>query len=208
MLHTIRLQSMELRNSSEQLKNSAIALDKQNLILQQQNFEATLFQLLRLYNDTTRDLTVRIETKMKIGDRIKHNAHEYNGRECLAALTLRLGTIMRDPVSKLGSIGSREAYIAQRYAVFHDEYGHLIGHYFRLIYTILKIIDKQPIEDDAKRDYANILRAQLSKHELAILFYNSLSVVGKKMRPLVVKYSILKHLDPRTAIENGDFSLI
>jgi len=56
-----------------------------------------------------------------------------------------------------------------------------LGHYYRNIYQIIKFIDKQKYLLDAdKKDYAKMLRAQMSNHELAIFFYNSLSPLGKE----------------------------
>ena len=47
-----------------------------------------------------------------------------------------------------------------------------------------------------KKNYTNFVRAQLSSHELALLFYNCLSKNGKvKFKTLLEKYSLLKNID-------------
>ncbi|MBK8344630.1 MAG: hypothetical protein IPL12_15845 [Bacteroidetes bacterium] len=43
-----------------------------------------------------------------------------------------------------------------------------MGHYFRNLYHIIKYIDNSNIEN--KRTYTNFVRAQLSSHELALIF--------------------------------------
>ena len=58
---------------------------------------------------------------------------------------------------------------------------------------------------ESKKEYANILRAQLSKYELAILLYNSISVLGRdKMLPLIKKYRFLKYLEKDTVMNSLD----
>lgn len=55
-----------------------------------------------------------------------------------------------------------------------------LGHYFRHLYQIIKYIDSQDfLTTDEKKFYGKIIRAQLSNHELAIFFYNSVSQLGK-----------------------------
>ncbi|EIJ36986.1 putative phage abortive infection protein [Thiothrix nivea] len=91
------------------------------------------------------------------------------------------------------------AGIKKRYGNFYlGKNGEDLGQYFRTLYNILKFIDNNK-EIDNKKLYTNLLRAQLSRYELALLFYNCLSDFGEqKMAPLVKKYEILKHLEERT----------
>jgi len=89
-----------------------------------------------------------------------------------------------------------------------------IGHYFRNLYWIMKMIDTSVdmlAEDKAedvissskrrfytdyirKRNYANIVRAQLSESEMALLQINCLSTAGADLKYYVEKYSLLKPL--------------
>ena len=52
-----------------------------------------------------------------------------------------------------------------------------------------------------KKFYAKTLRAQLSSQEVVLLMYNCLFDYGKDMKPLVEKYTLLKHLSDG----HGDF---
>jgi hypothetical protein len=84
------------------------------------------------------------------------------------------------------------------YDRFHDIHHETIGHYFRNIYQILKFVDESSV--DNKRFYTNLLRAQLSSHELGLLFYNCLSKLGaEKFKPLLERYAFLEHL-PRYSV--------
>jgi hypothetical protein len=89
--------------------------------------------------------------------------------------------------------------LRQKYAIFYEKYGHEVGHYFRTLYNLVKLVERSTVED--KRFYTNIIRAQLSDQELALLFYNCLSMYGsQKFKPLVEKYALLKNMPPQTLI--------
>ena len=74
-----------------------------------------------------------------------------------------------------------------------------LGHYYRNLYRIFKIIDEASFDDDKKIDfrikyqYASIVRSQLSDYEIYFLFYNGISDYGiSKFKKLIEKYSLLK----------------
>ncbi len=75
-----------------------------------------------------------------------------------------------------------------------------LAHYFRHLYQTIKYIDSQNILSvKNKRYYAKTLRAQLSNHELAIFFYNSLSILGKNWSKnnktdFIDTYQLLKNI--------------
>jgi hydroxymethylpyrimidine pyrophosphatase-like HAD family hydrolase len=88
---------------------------------------------------------------------------------------------------------------------FHNfflRYQSDLGHYWRNLDNILEFIDKK--NPEAEFFYSNLLRAQLSSHELLLLFYNCLSHYGdKKFKPLIEKYYFLQNL-PRQALIDMD----
>lgn len=72
-------------------------------------------------------------------------------------------------------------------------------HYFRLLYRILKFVEKTDLigkdNDKEKYVYTSMIRAMLSRYELVWLYYNGLSVYGnKKLKPLIEKFCMLKNL--------------
>jgi len=77
-----------------------------------------------------------------------------------------------------------------------------LGHYFRHLYQTVTLVDKQIIlNKEEKQFYVKTLRAQLSNHELAVFFYNSLSAIGKNWRVgetkgngFIDKYGLLKNI--------------
>ncbi|HFJ9456985.1 TPA: putative phage abortive infection protein [Bacillus cereus] len=79
------------------------------------------------------------------------------------------------------------------YEKLYKEHENIIGHYYRNLYRIVKLIqnttfdsESQERDNEEKRQYRGILRAQLSSFELLMLFYNiSYSEKGKKFKELV-----------------------
>ena len=75
-----------------------------------------------------------------------------------------------------------------------------LAHYFRHLYQTIKYIDSQDfLSIKNKEYYAKTLRAQLSNHELAIFFYNSLSILGKNWSEnnktdFIDTYQLLKNI--------------
>ncbi len=86
-----------------------------------------------------------------------------------------------------------------------------LGHYFRHLFQTVRFMNEQmELSYAAKYGYIKLLRAQLSNYEQAILFYNSLSLLGRdwEMTPkknpdccfseddfhLITKYNLIKNL--------------
>ena len=85
---------------------------------------------------------------------------------------------------------------------FENVMDGILDHYFRYFYRILKFIDDtELIDNQQKYYYASIFRAQLSKYELLMLYFNGLSKFGReKLKPLMEKY------DSFVVTEQTDYS--
>jgi uncharacterized membrane protein len=178
LLFTLRLQARELRISTQELRNSAVALEEQCAAMTHQNFETTFFQLLRLHNDIVQSIDLR-----------SGGSKTLKGRDCFARFSsvllekLRAHNVFEDP-SKL-DIAYDDVY---------KKYKNDLGHYFRLLYNLVKFIHNSEALD--KKFYSNLVRAQLSSEELNLLFVNCLSDKGReKFKPLVEEYALLKTME-------------
>jgi hypothetical protein len=180
LLVTIVLQAQELHLSTKELRHSSRALRAQSTTLQLQQFENAFFQLLHLHDSIVNALHTH-----------DHNNRVANGRDCFRVFVDHFHHIQRVQVDKT-SLESLQT----TYSAFHDQRQHQVGHYFRLLYNIIKFVDNAPIEN--KKFYTNLVRAQLSADELSLLFWNCLSQLGKgRFKPLVEKYALLKTLPDR-----------
>lgn len=185
LLYTIVLQTKELRESSKQLEKSADALSTQNSVLLKQSFETSFFNLVSQFNELVRDL-------------VAPNGSS-KGKQCFAWLNDSPVTLYMHDVVRGDFTEPVHDAVNSQYIEFYQNNGHLIGHYFRTLYNILKFINNSQITAAEKKFYTNIIRAQLSKYELSLILYNCASSYGsEKLLPLVVKYDILKHLEPES----------
>ena len=184
LLLTISLQAKELKLTREELKNSSTALNAQNDTLSLQNFENSFFQMLRLHNDIVNSIDfVRTSNKVVV--------ITTSGRDCFPVMVNRLEHEYSSRKRK--SIHDEKELVISAYEKFYKEHQVELGHYFRYLYNIFKYINNSKIEN--KSFYSNLVRAQLSNHELVIIFYNCLSSYGKnKFMPLAIKYSIFKNM--------------
>lgn len=207
VLYTIIIQSRELRESSEQIHKSQAVLERQVAVLARQNFESTFFHMLSLYNELAQHFRIeRIGPTEYVAD---GTSRYCEGRESFQRLQELLCEGYIEKVNRgdfLVSKSKSEA-IDIEYRKFYAVYGSLVGHYFRTIYNIIKFVDRADIDD--KKFYTNLLRSQLSKYELALLFYNSLSAYGRqKLLPLIIKYDLLKHLEVSALHDPSDVDLL
>jgi Putative phage abortive infection protein len=183
LLATLGLQIRELQLSVKELRNSATALTKQNETLRLQAFEGTFFQLLRLHND--------IVSSMELPNL------SLKGRACFQYYLSDL----EGQLINRSAIETHEAFL-QYYDLFYTEHQAALGHYFRLLYNIIKLVDRTDNID--RHFYTNIVRAQLSSAELKMLFYNCLSSFGReKFKPLIERYALLKTI-PDTSVPAND----
>lgn len=80
------------------------------------------------------------------------------------------------------------------YEILYKKHENLIGHYYRHLYRIVKLIQSTSFghehemdNEEEKRKYRGILRAQLSSFELLMIFYNVVySEKGKKFKELLL----------------------
>ncbi len=93
-------------------------------------------------------------------------------------------------------------YPHQRYFGGHQS---RLGHYFRNLYQSISYVDKKTfLNESQKEDYVKIFRSQLSNYEQAIIFLNSLCILGEsweynsvindKEKGLISKYQFIKNI--------------
>lgn len=180
---SIFLQSKELSETRGEIKAQGDQFKLQTQALNRQVFETTLFQLISLHNEILDSVTV-----LAGADKL-----QLYGRAAVKEIYLKKfheGTFRYE----LGLHPSEyPKNINEYYMAFYGLYGEQIGHYFRNIYQIINFIDKSEVGN--KKFYSNLLRAQMSSHELGLLFYNCLSDLGReRFKPLIEKYSFFEHL--------------
>ena len=171
--HELSLQRVELRQTREEFEKQSAAFQKQNEVMEQQRFEGTFFQLLRLHSQIVASLDA-------IGS---------SGSAGFFAV--RLSTFMNQSLS-----GRRADLAVAAYQDFHKSNLEELGHHFRTLYNIVKFIDSSSLSRESKQTYMNLLRATLQKSEIIFLCLNCTTTYGRdKFKPLVEEYALLENFD-------------
>ena len=166
------------------------AVEEQGKTAEQQRREQRFFDFLNIYRSTVD--SIEFEIPNKSGAPIA-----FKGKRAFKYLT---GGHPSNPfkyIAELFQIGDWEAPYAKPtddIAQSHwDKNSPVIDHYFRIVFTLLR--EAEPtLKDDCWR-YMKLLRAQFSRDEINLLAMNLLfDGEGKKMRSLVERYGMLKHM--------------
>jgi hypothetical protein len=114
-------------------------------------------------------------------------------------------------------------YYDDNYEKYYGGHQFRLGHYFRHLFQTVLFIDKSDLWNyHSKYSYIRLLRGQLSTYEQAILFFNSLSQLGRvweletKLNPataielnshLITKYDLIKNIHSDVMIPNISSSM-
>lgn len=87
-----------------------------------------------------------------------------------------------------------EDIVCSIYEQVYNIYGSQLGHYYRNLYHLLSYVEHSDVED--KKQYIDLVQAQLSNSELFVLFYDGISRYGKKrLYPLLEAYGLLENVN-------------
>lgn len=176
----IKFSQLELKSTRLELEGQKNQMIEQNVTLKQQRFENTFFQLLGIHTSIVEAMDLRSISQP--------GTIVAEGRDCFNNFYKRLKGQIH--ASNSASIGTT----LDGYDTFYEMNQNNLGHYFRNLYHIIKFIENSDIE--TKDKYSNFVRAQLSSHELILIFYNCLSQHGsRKFKPLIEKYALLKNMN-------------
>lgn len=187
----ILLQKEELEAQRNELEETRKEFQEQNKTLKQQRFENTFFSMLSLHNDIVNSLIVK-----------KHRENDYaQGRE-----------IFKEFIKYFRRAwDANQANPKDVNQIFTDTYNNIFsnitGHYFRNLYRIFVFISESDV--DNKQHYAKIVRAQLSNHELVILFYNCYyHHRGLKFQKYTKTYDLFDNLNPNDLISASHLEIL
>ncbi len=178
----------ELNAQEKHLGEQAKHLDKQQKEMVSQSFDNKFFQMLNMFNTNVNNLI--------ISDGFKN----HTGKKAISLLKTSLDSVVINVNSTLQIPCEDLDYLNEfkhKFKEFNDEYNNSFKYYCINLYQILKYVDEQELNKRIKKRYANIIRAQLSSDELALLFYNAMGVIpfsGEKYKKLLEKYAFFEHL--------------
>lgn len=165
---------------------------KQSDIQAKQQYENTYFQLLRFHNEIITSIVLEIsDVDFTTGT---NKIRQINGRKSFVEYYDIYKRFFNTQLEILMT-GELTVPIIQRivdnsYRQFFDEYQADLGHYFRNLYNILYFIDNLQDEEKSKF-YLELLHAQLSNFEIALLYFHCASSNNKDFKELLEKYELL-----------------
>lgn len=174
----------------------ARAIKLQALDLHKQRFDTSFFEFLKLLRELRAELTFSHS-----GDYIKKryrnttSQEEYKSSEAVIQANHEISFWLKE---KNQRDNTTKEQISEIYMEYIDaKHSNTFGAYFRIIYTILsKIKRDKHLSCNEKAEYGNILRSQLTNHEVFLLAFNGLAPVSKDLGDLIVEFRMLKYLPP------------
>lgn len=183
---------------------------KRNSDLQQ--FESTFFNLLATQRDIAKSLH-GVESIEDSGQSVFGVGYKYlraAAEQLENKLCRQLYDIDPVSISKLGPAQLnviRQSVWPQVRGAYEQMYKgreSQLDHYFRHLYHIVKYINSSYIEEASKREYVDIVQAQMSDDELYLAFYNGIGEHGyPKFYELMEEYQFIDNMRNR-----GDEQLI
>jgi len=191
----------------------------QNKLIKENQFETTFLSLLeilrQLVNTTKGVVMYKNASSIPLNAPSKNNEAEGPAFFTLAAARLKSNMQASLTMSDLASLGKMDT--DKNYAgigellrekaetVFNDffyQHTSQLAHYFRLVYNIIKYVDTSEITEDKKKFYVNLIQAQMSSDELALLFYNGIGENGENFYKYMVTYNdFLQNIDTAKIFE-------
>ena len=180
-------QRQQLLQQDAELEDQKKQFKIQNDSIKQQNFEAAFFQLLGLQN--------QIASQMQRLSKDNKGNYEVltEGRKCFGEWMKILKKRFSDKVNAEAADPKQIEFVTKCYFDYYNDRHGDFGHYFRNLYHVVKFVKVSDVEN--KRRYTSLARAQLSSPELFFLFYNGISPLGQKFKPLIEEFGLLENID-------------
>lgn len=162
----LELQRQDLILTRNELAETRKEFKEQNKTLKKQRFENTFFSMLSLHNEIVNNTHFK-QSESEYG----LDALEEHGRLAFTLILNGLISIINDQPENNNQ--DEEEIIKNIVENYYDQQQLHLGHYFRNLYGIFRIISNADLSKKEKEDYAKMVCAQISDQELALLFFNS-----------------------------------
>lgn len=182
--YSIILQRHEIFEQKVQIKSAMQDAEETKRIQEQQRFENTFFELIRLHHVIVNSMY-----------RIAGGGHRVESREILREIYDNKIINKFGPDKMYPSMNKPQLErIASEYAELYRDSRHLIDNYFRHMFGVLNFVDQSGIGN--KKSYFEFYFSQLSGYEIALLFYHVLAGFGPESAKLIIeKYALFDCLD-------------
>lgn len=184
------------------------------IFIEKQQFETTFFNMLNVLHNIKLSMKKKViinsieehpEGQNFIDYAIKELSEEYNTAYGAIDPQSQL-VIIFDKIQQNKKIESLEREVIRddinnSYLTFYENFHAELGHYFRYLYNLLQFTLKNRKPQNDHIEYINLIQAQLSNNELALLYYNVLSDKGLNRNK---EFNFFNILDEYNFFENID----
>lgn len=163
----IQLTRMELRATREELRGQKEQLSAQSETGRQQQFDSTFFSLLALLNNVVGSLSVVQPDTI--------GSHVLGARDSGKAIFRLLAGELRVRIHVIRSQSAtrdQNEIFRLAWEELFDRHEEQLGHYFRTLYHVIRFVHTRAMPYDWRKQYVDIVRAQMSSDELFLLFFN------------------------------------
>lgn len=182
------------------------ALKRQQDDLHLQRFEASFFELLGLLRELRSQITFRhsreyIKLTTTVDDTLTQS-------DAISAALLEM-EFWLGPMEAGNFETIDQDEVSQTYEeCVHRRNEAALAPYFRVMFTILRRISTDKVLDDEQRkEYGNLLRAQLTSEDIALAGYNALSTVSGNFIQYVKQFRLLRYVPEGTRRDRFIFHL-
>lgn len=171
-----------------------------------ERFNNLFFEMIRLYHQKVDDLNQAMGQKNKPNQMVEnnllvlqqlilpslHSEQRSNSSENFFSSAVNMmWEDFSDPSLEYEDNYSR--CLEPEYNIY-KKYEAQLSSYFRTVYRIYQLIEDAKINEEEKKNYAKIVRAQFSSNELILLRYNARSLYGTNSIKYLVNYNVTKHI--------------
>ncbi|WP_058962303.1 putative phage abortive infection protein [Type-E symbiont of Plautia stali] len=181
-----------LKTQNESIRRVEIESSRKEKNEAKRDFENSFFNMLNLLQVIINDM--RVVNKMSKDVLAEGRGVFLYFYKPFRSKMLREGEYRVSQISNQNELEISAKNIGLQYSHHFNNRSQNLSHYYRFLFNFYKFIDESDIENEDKKKYANILRAQISNYELLMLFYNSLSENGEKFKSYFEKYEVLDNL--------------
>lgn len=186
----LHLNRIELKGTREELRGQKEQLEQQTIAANQQRFENTFFQRLQLLNSIADSIRIEGQT-LQLGPRVL--VQQGAGREVFRLLVEELEARIAGGRTQ----GAQDAPVVGAWQELLARHESRVGHYFRTLHHLLRFVDSSGLPYPVRKEHLDILRAQLSVHELVLLYYACvIGYLPTDLKILVEKYALFAFLPP------------
>ena len=171
IIHTISIQSKELSLQRQELHLTRNELEETRKVHEEANrtqyiqrFETTFFNMLSLQSELIKNLEIGNQNKL-------------SGRAATEKIYKKFESYFQSPYENTRlKVAKASTALEKFYPVYEDFFEHysdFIEPYFRNVAILIRLIEDGEFSRLEKNHYLDILKAQISKSELKLLFYNA-----------------------------------